>query len=178
MILGRFILRFLLVPFGIAFAVSVGLLVMLIGEWSDFVAFTSTYPDSPGYALGVLFFAPWILLVLAGGALLMLSPALIGILVAEFFAVRSWIFHIGNGVLSAWVGWTLVDGPHGSEKLFDNPKLILLMGLVAGIAYWLIAGWSAGFWKPVFRQAPRVSPSSPASSLSPSSAPSSEPPAG
>jgi hypothetical protein len=152
MIVGRFILRFLLVPFGIAVAVLVGLLVMLAGEWNAFVAFANNHPDSPGYALGVLFFAPWILLMLVGGALMMLSPALIGIAISEFFAVRSWIYHIGNGVLSAWVGWTLIDGPKDSAKLFQEPKLILLMGLVAGICYWLIAGWSAGFWKPVFRQ--------------------------
>jgi hypothetical protein len=25
-------------------------------------------------------------------------------------------------------------------------------GLAGGFAYWLIAGWSAGFWKPVFRR--------------------------
>ena len=152
MILGRFILRFLLVPFGIACAVSIGLLVMLIGEWSEFSAYVQSHPDSGNYALTVLFFSPWILLVLTGGALMMLSPGLVGIAISEFFAVRSWIFHIGNGVLSAWIGWTLVDGPQGSQKLFENPKLIVLMGLVAGICYWLIAGWSAGFWKPVFHR--------------------------
>jgi hypothetical protein len=160
MILGRFILRFLLVPFGIAMAVSIGLLVMLIGEWSEFSAYVQAHPDSGNYALNVLFFSPWILLVLTGGALQMLSPALVGIAISEFFAVRSWIFHLGNGVLSAWIGWSLVDGPRGSEKLFQDPKLVLLMGLVAGIAYWLIAGWSAGFWKPVFRGAlPPAQPS-------------------
>jgi len=25
-------------------------------------------------------------------------------------------------------------------------------GLAGGFAYWAVAGWSAGFWKPVFRQ--------------------------
>ena len=36
-------------------------------------------------------------------------------------------------------------------------------GLAAGFAYWAIAGWNAGFWKPVFRRpeapapAPKVS---------------------
>jgi hypothetical protein len=33
------------------------------------------------------------------------------------------------------------------------------MGLAAGVAYWLVAGWSAGFWKPVFDQAARRLPS-------------------
>src|SRR4029079_1701786 len=152
MILGRFILRFLLVPIGIVVAVVIGLLVMLIGEWNEFSAYVQSHPDSGNYALTVLFFSPWILLWLTGGALMMLSPALIGIAVSEFFAVRSWIFPIGNGAVSAWVGWTLIDGPQRTQKLFENPKLIVLMGVVAGICYWLIAGWSAGFWKPVFRQ--------------------------
>ena len=28
-------------------------------------------------------------------------------------------------------------------------------GVVAGFAYWLVAGWSAGFWKPVFAPPPQ-----------------------
>jgi hypothetical protein len=162
MILGRFILRFLLVPLGVMVAAVIGLLVMLIGQWKEFSAYVLAHPDSGDYALTVLLFSPWILLVLTGGALLMLSPALIGIAISEFFAVRSWIFHIGNGALSAWIGWTLVDGPQGSHKLFENPRLIVLMGLVAGICYWLIAGWSAGFWKPVFDRDLPPAPSPPA----------------
>ena len=27
----------------------------------------------------------------------------------------------------------------------------LLAGLAGGFAYWAVAGWNAGFWKPVFR---------------------------
>jgi len=29
---------------------------------------------------------------------------------------------------------------------------VLAAGLAAGLAYWLIAGSSAGFWKPLFRR--------------------------
>jgi hypothetical protein len=29
---------------------------------------------------------------------------------------------------------------------------VLAAGLAAGLAYWLIAGASAGFWKPLFRR--------------------------
>lgn len=160
MILGRFILRFLLVPLGVVVAVTIGLLIMLISQWNAFAAYVQSHPDSGDYALAVLLFSPWIFLVLTGGALMMLSPALIGIAISEFFAVRSWIFHIGNGALSAWIGWTLVDGPRDAQKLFQDPKLIVLMGVVAGICYWIIAGWSAGFWKPVFR--PGIPPAPPA----------------
>jgi hypothetical protein len=31
------------------------------------------------------------------------------------------------------------------------------------LAYWVIAGWSAGFWKPVFRADPLVLPARAAS---------------
>lgn len=150
MIVARFILRFLVVPFGILAAVTVGLAVIIVGEWNAYVAFVNSHPDSTEFALGAMIFAPFIFMVLVGGALGMLAPGAIGILIAEFFAIRSWIFHVANGALSAWVGWSMIDGPRGTEKLFQDPKLIVLMGLFAGVTYWLIAGWSAGFWKPVF----------------------------
>ena len=150
MIVARFILRFLVVPFGILAAVMVGLAVVIVGEWNAYVAFANSHPESGEFVIGAMIFAPFIFMILVGGALGMLAPGAIGILIAEFFAIRSWIFHVANGALSAWVGWSMIDGPRGTEKLFQDPKLIVLMGLFAGITYWLIAGWSAGFWKPVF----------------------------
>jgi hypothetical protein len=158
MILARFILRFLLVPFGIVAAATVALVVVMIGEWNAFVAFANAHPDAGGYVGGAMMFAPFVLMLLAGDALVMLAPGAIGILVAEFFAIRSWIFHVANGAVSAWVGWSLIDGPRGTEKLFQDPKIIVVMGLLAGVTYWLIAGWSAGFWKPVFAQAAPPAP--------------------
>jgi hypothetical protein len=153
MILGRFILRFLLVPLGICFAVSVGMLVVMLAEWQAFVAYINANPDAAGQVVELMFVAPWALVVLSRSALVMLSPGVIGILISEFFAVRSWIFHVANGILSAWVGWSLTDNPGSAQKFFADPKVILIMGLSAGIAYWAVAGWSAGFWKPVFREA-------------------------
>jgi hypothetical protein len=29
---------------------------------------------------------------------------------------------------------------------------VVAAGVAAGFAYWAVAGWSAGFWKPVFRR--------------------------
>ena len=34
----------------------------------------------------------------------------------------------------------------------DAPLIVVGAGIAAGFAYWLVAGWSAGFWKPVFAQ--------------------------
>jgi hypothetical protein len=149
-IVGRLLLRFLVVPFGNVAAVKVGLAVLIIGEWNDYIAFVNAHPESGEVMVGAMMFAPFIFVMLVGAALQMLALGAIGILAAEFFAIRSWIFHVGNGALSAWIGWSLIDGPRGTEKLFQDPKLLVLMGLFAGLTYWLIAGWSAGFWKPVF----------------------------
>jgi hypothetical protein len=77
-------------------------------------------------------------------------PATVGVLIAEAFAIRSWIFHIGNGGLSAWVGrWLLLDVPAEYHFLLE-PKIMVAAGLAAGGAYWIVAGWSAGFWKPIY----------------------------
>jgi hypothetical protein len=150
MIVARFILRFLLVPLGIVAAATVGLAVVIVGEWNAFITYANANPDAGAFVVGAMVFAPFILMVLAGAALAMMAPGAIGILASEFFALRSWIFHVGNGALSAWVGWSMIDGPRGTEKIFQDPKIVIVMGLFAGLTYWLIAGWSAGFWKPVF----------------------------
>jgi hypothetical protein len=159
MILGRFILRFLLVPLGIAAAALVGIAVIMIGEWNAFVAYVNSDQQSVEYVLAAMMFAPFLLMMLAGAALGMLAPGAIGILISEFFALRSWMFHVANGAISAWVGWSMIDGPRDTTKLFNDPKLIVVMGLLAGVTYWLVAGWSAGFWKPVF--GPEVPPPTP-----------------
>ena len=36
-------------------------------------------------------------------------------------------------------------------EFYDDPIMAAAAGLAAGFAYWAVAGWSAGFWKPVFR---------------------------
>jgi hypothetical protein len=79
---------------------------------------------------------------------IMLAPALIGIAIAETFAIRSWIFHALNGALSSWVGWVTLGRGREFSEFYDNALAILATGLVAGFVYWLIAGWNAGVIKP------------------------------
>ncbi len=151
--LGRLILRFLVVPAGALVAVCVGVIVIIVGEWNAFRAALEASPNvAPETVAAMFFMAPWVIMVLVGSAMLMLAPGVIGILVAEFFAIRSWIFHVGNGIVSAWVGASLISGPDSSGPFFSNSKLVVIAGLFAGLAYWLIAGWSAGFFKPVMRR--------------------------
>jgi hypothetical protein len=41
-------------------------------------------------------------------------------------------------------------------NLYEDPLIAIGAGIAAGFAYWLVAGWSAGFWKPVFAPPPAV----------------------
>jgi hypothetical protein len=156
----RLLLRFLLVPLGYLAAVAAGTAVILIGSWRLGELATSVNPDEQ--TLG--FFS----LVLAGPVLFMILltvmwlPAAAGVLLAEAFALRSWIYHAANGAAAAWLGWQLF-GPFDETGVPINDTLsVVAAGLAGGLAYWLVAGWNAGFWKPVFGQRQRaLSPPAP-----------------
>ena len=149
----RLILRFLLVPLGGMVATMVAVIVLVLAHWNLFVLQATKAPgQAEDYFFALIVAAPAILLVLATSASLMLIPAAIGVLIAEAFAIRSWIYHAANGGLSAWIGGAMVNGIN--DDYFTNPMLVVAAGLAAGLAYWLVAGWTSGFWKPVGRPAP------------------------
>jgi hypothetical protein len=144
---GRFLLRFILIPLGYLVAVLAGTLVILFGSWK----LGQAAPTSEGEAyffFGWVFAAPVLVVLLLGT---MWLPAAIGILVSEAFAVRSWIFHAANGAVSAWIGWSMLGYVDDSGIALNEPLAVIAAGLAGGLAYWVIAGSSAGFWKPVFR---------------------------
>jgi hypothetical protein len=144
--LGRLLLRFLLVPLGYVVAVVAGSLAMLLGSWKLGQAAVEAHD---GYAVfGFVFAAPILLLTIS----VMWLPGAIGILISETFAVRSWIFHAGNGAVSAWIGWDRLGTVDASGTAPDEPLVVVAAGLAWGLAYWAIAGSSAGFWKPVLRR--------------------------
>ena len=147
--LGRLILRFLLVPLGYFAAVVVGALVILIGSWHLGQIAVTSDPDAPAVAVfGFVFAAPVLVVILLS---VMWLPGAIGILVSEGLAIRSWMFHAGNGALSAWIGWNLFGFIDDSRVPLNRPLAVIAAGLAGGLAYWAVAGWSAGFWKPVSR---------------------------
>ena len=82
-------------------------------------------------------------------------PAAVGVLIAEAFAIRSWIYHAANGGLAAWIGWSLMQDVQNEYRFLTEPRIMVAAGLAGGLAYWLVAGWTAGFWKPVFRSEPQ-----------------------
>jgi len=146
----RLLLRFILVPLGYLAAVIAGACVILLGSWRFAEMLVSQNPDV--FAAGMLGFA------LAGPVLFvmlfsaMLLPGAVGILISEAFAVRSWIFHALNGAVSAWVGWQMFSSFDSNSEPLNATQFVFGAGLAGGFAYWAVAGWSAGFWKPVFRQ--------------------------
>lgn len=157
---GRMLLRILIVPLGALVAILVAVLIVIAGEWQAFMEALAANPQAQEqYFFALILFGPWIALVLAGSALTLLTPGAVGIVIAEAFAIRAWWFHIGNGIVSAWVGWSLVDKPGEQFKYFNDPKIVIAAGFGAGLVYWLIAGWNAGFMKPVLgRDEPKTLP--------------------
>jgi hypothetical protein len=146
----RLVLRFLVVPLGGVFAILAGTLVLVVAHWGALDALARA--DAASQEEWLLAFAiagPVLAMLFSMMAFYALVPAVIGVLAAEFFAVRSWIYHALNGGLAAWIGWALMADMRSEYAAFAEPKILVAAGLAGGLAYWLVAGWSAGFWKPV-----------------------------
>ncbi len=160
-VIGRLILRLLLVPLGAVVAVCVSVLVVIVAHWNAFMAVVIASPEAQqDYLLALAVAGPVVALVLALSAMCTVLPAAVGVLIAEVFAIRSWIYHTANGGLSAWIGWPLMQDLRDEYHFFTDPKIIVAAGLTAGLAYWAVAGWTAGFWKPI--SAARAVPAAPA----------------
>jgi len=143
----RLLLRFILVPLGYFVAVLSGALVIVFGSWK--LGQSAADPNAQVTAIfGFVFAAPVLVVMLLS---VMWLPGAIGILISEAFAIRSWIYHAGNGAVSAWIGWSLFGYVDDTRIPLNEPLAVLAAGLAGGLAYWAVAGWSAGFWKPVFR---------------------------
>ena len=146
--LARLLLRLILVPLGYFAGVLAGTAVILLGSWKIWDA-DGLDPHAQAIALyGHVFAAPVLLVILLS---MMWLPAAIGILLAETFALRSWMFHAGNGAVSAFIAWNLFGYVDDRHVALNQPAAVIAAGLAGGFAYWAIAGWNAGFWKPLVR---------------------------
>ncbi len=145
----RLLLRFLIVPLGFLVATIVGSLVIMVASWQLIGVAARGQADDALLAaiIGSAILLPFVLLMA-------FLPASIGILISEGFAIRSWIFHALNGVVAAWLGWKLYEQIAGRSIPLDQPLIVVAAGIAGGFAYWTVAGWNAGFWKPVFASAP------------------------
>jgi len=147
----RIILRFVLVPLGYFAAVVVGTLVILFGSWRMGDVAAASQSDGQVLALFGYLFAGTVLLFVLLSVMWLLAA--IGILIAEGFAIRSWMFHAANGALSAWIGWNMFGYVDDTHVALNEPLPVIAAGLAGGLAYWAIAGWSAGPQRPVFARA-------------------------
>jgi hypothetical protein len=147
----RLLLRFILVPLAYIAAVTVGATVLVLGSLE-----MSHDPDLAAAGVFAAFVGGPIMFVMIASTMWM--PSSVGILISEAFAIRSWIFHALNGAISGWIGWTTFMSADQSATEMNAATIIFGAGLAGGFAYWAVAGWSAGFWKPVFRRADLAPP--------------------
>ena len=151
MIILRLLLRFILVPLGATVALWVAAVVVLVAQWGRLMATAaSDQTSNENFWVLLLIIGPIYLLVWFLLAIYSVLPAAVGVLISEGFAIRHWIFHVFNGALSVWIGSTWAGQTQKGSEYLEMPVVIVAAGIAAGFAYWAIAGWSAGFWKPVF----------------------------
>jgi hypothetical protein len=152
----RLILRLFLVPLGGAVAFAVAMILLAVAHWHEFAALADARPDEQGYwLLAFVLAGPVLAFLLSLAVALTLLAAAVGVLISEAFAIRSWIYHAANGGLAAWIGWSLMQDTQNDYRFLAEPRILVAAGLAGGLAYWVVAGSTAGFWKPVFRSEPR-----------------------
>jgi hypothetical protein len=145
MIIGRLLMRLLLVPLGGCIAICVAMTVVLVAEWNHFSALSG---DDRSGLMAFVVVGP----MLAFSMAFMLLPGMLAALIAEAFAIRSLLYHAICGGLSALVSLQTIGALDKDYDLSGEPLIAVGAGIAAGFAYWAVAGWSAGFWKPVFGQ--------------------------
>ncbi|QFR33573.1 hypothetical protein [Ancylobacter sp. TS-1] len=151
----RLLLRLVVVPLGMIVGFIASFAVILFGYWRLGDILADNAEVQAAALFDALAAASYLLMMVA---LAMWAVALIGILFAEAFAVRSWMFHVANGALSAWLAAS-VFAPYAQAPVpFDGDLYIVAAGLAGGLAYWLVAGWNAGFWKPLGTPRPAAAP--------------------
>lgn len=144
MIVGRFLLRFILVPLGAAGAILAVTLIDVAGSWSLIAALIDADRGGEGIGMDQLLLGFKLMLMAAKPSAAMLAPAALGVLIGEVFAIRSWIFHGANGGISAWVGVNIMAEILGPADFDPVPIIVIVAGIVAGFVYWTIAGRKAG----------------------------------
>jgi hypothetical protein len=153
MIFWRFLLRFMLVPTAAICAVLVAAVVACIAHWEKFLKLVANDPTAPdNIVLAVIILGPAVVIIMSVGAFGMLTPAALGIAISEIFAIRSILYHLANGSLASGLGWVVFTTFLKDFEFYSDPTPSIAAGIAAGFVYWAIAGWTAGFWKPVFAQ--------------------------
>ncbi len=141
--LGRAIVRLLmLVPFALVVAILAATAVL------GLIAMVHGVPGDPAeqtvFAIMAMMVAPYFWFV-AGPA--MLAPSAAVALIGEVFAIRSWAYYVAAGGAVGWLAWRLLVVETGGPEAYSQVESVAA-GFAGGIAYWLVAGWSAGLAEP------------------------------
>jgi hypothetical protein len=141
------LVRIPVVIFGYLVACSAASFVLTVGtlmpQWDDMV--------DAGVQSGALW--PVIGLGTAVIAMVAMLPAMLVIVIAEGFALRSVVFYAGLGaVLALFLLYGLNLAGYTAETdsgafLAHEREVMAASGIAAGLAYWLIAGRNAGSWQ-------------------------------
>ena len=146
--MGRLLARIILVPLGYCVAVFAAVALIAAVEWARASAYPAVANDPMllgATALAVLTDAVVLFWLIGTFALL---PAIAIILIAEIWSVRSWLFYVATGGATAFI-LTLIPELLSHPALPDTPTTVAATGFAGGLAYWLIAGRSAGRGRPL-----------------------------
>jgi hypothetical protein len=153
-VIGRLLLRFILVPLGAGMALAAAGALIAVSQWNAFEAVLASDPQAQeDYVFALVEAGPLLFSLMSSWAHYTFVPALAGVLLAEAFAIRSMLFHAANGAVCALIGWSLT-GDLRDQHFLSNPTVLVAAGIAAGFVYWLIAGSTAGFWKPLRAASP------------------------
>lgn len=137
--LARFAVRLLLAPLGFTCGVLAGFATLALMA-ADHVRTVSVMPEGVmllGYDLSVnaatlaMLFAP-----------LLGAPAIVAVLIAEMFSIRSWVYHAIAGAGAALMPWSLAPSSFDGQAFAVTQ--ILAAGFIGGLTHWLVAGRSSG----------------------------------
>lgn len=153
-ILGRLFVIIVAYAFA-ALAASAFLHVMTLGE---LLLSAAEFPDVIVGSIAVSI--PFVTLFVA---YLAFVPAAVAIAIGEILGARDWLYYAIAGAIAAGVAVALfwhtapepvdfggADAAWPQMRLLDDPRIALAIlgaGMIAGLAYWVIAGRSAGNWR-------------------------------
>lgn len=126
----------MLVPAGLAAALLAGTGVACVAVICD----VDRILQSSAYAPDQLLLFGGLMFVVAGPAFL--AAGAVFALIGEAFALRGWVLHILAGGATALLGCRMFS-LSGEGGVFGD-EAAAAAGLAAGLAYWAVAGRSAG----------------------------------